>query len=383
MSTIKLSSITNKAKTSGPVIVGVTSSTAEGYARLASGTNADRVGIESGSIRYNETAKLLEFYDGETWNFIIPAEESANALGVFGGGVNVSGDQISTIEYITISTLGSSSFFGSLSERRSFYGDGSCSSSTRGIFYGGYGPAFSSPSATNLIDYITFSNKGNTTDFGDLIAVTGNNAACSSSTRGVFGGGGNRNIIEYITIATTGNSIDFNGDLSQGKNDPASCSSSTRGVFAGGQIATPVGVQVNTIDYITIATTGVNVSSFGQLTQARKGLAACSSSTRGVFGGGEISQVELTTIDYITIATIGSASDFGDLTEEESFGSSCSSSTRGLFCGGYVPVTPSGRRNNTISYITIATTGNATYFGNLSEVTSSLAACSNNHGGLL
>jgi hypothetical protein len=39
-------------------------------------------------------------------------------------------------------------------------------------------------------------------------------AACSSSTRGVFGGsyGPNSNVISYVTIASTGNAIDF-GDL--------------------------------------------------------------------------------------------------------------------------------------------------------------------------
>ena len=42
---------------------------------------------------------------------------------------------------------------------------------------------------------------------------------------------------------------------------------------------------INTIQYITISTLG-NAVDFGDLTHARKELAAVSNSIRGVFGGG-------------------------------------------------------------------------------------------------
>ena len=97
---------------------------------------------------------------------------------------------------------------------------------------------------------------------------------------------------------------------------------------------------------------------------------------RGVFGGGyTISNSN--TIDYITIATTGNATDFGNLTQAKRFLAACSNSTRGVFGGGVV-----SSAVNTIDYITIATTGNATDFGNLTQARSSLAACSNAHGGL-
>jgi hypothetical protein len=41
----------------------------------------------------------------------------------------------------------------------------------------------------NAINYITITATGNSTDFGDLLASTSGLAACSSSTRGLFGGG--------------------------------------------------------------------------------------------------------------------------------------------------------------------------------------------------
>ena len=51
--------------------------------------------------------------------------------------------------------------------------------------------------------------------------------------------------------------------------------------------------------------------------------------------------------------------------------------TRAIFGGGYVPTI-----TNKIEYITIATTGDAADFGDLSAPTNSIAGCSNAHGGL-
>ena len=58
---------------------------------------------------------------------------------------------------------------------------------------------------------------GNGTDFGDLVDARGCRGA-SNATRGVmmggYDGGGMVNTIDYITIQTTGNAQDF-GDLTQ------------------------------------------------------------------------------------------------------------------------------------------------------------------------
>jgi hypothetical protein len=92
---------------------------------------------------------------------------------------------------------------------------------------------------------------------------------------------------------------------------------------------------------------------------------------RGVFGGGGV------TIDYVTISTTGNAINFGNLTfSPVSNLASCSSSTRGVFGGGNSP------NGNVIDYITIASVGNAIDFGDLTAATQNLAACSNGHGGL-
>ena len=285
--------------------------------------------------------------------------DSRSGRGVFGVDI--------TIDYITIATTGNASDFGDLTEDRSQLA--ACSSSIRGVFGGG-DPG---PSVANTIDFITISSTGNAFDFGDLIEARRRLSALSSSTRGVFGGGQTPtavNTIDFITIASTGDAVDF-GDLIGINRELAACSSSTRGVFGGGGDSP---ANVNIIQFITISSTG-DTSDFGDLSQTRSLFDACSNSVRGVFGGGQPGF--LNTIDYITIASTGNAQDFGDLTQARLGLAACSSSTHGVFGGGLTPTAV-----NTIDFITIASTGNAVDFGDFPSTRNLLAACSNGHGGL-
>ena len=348
--------------------------------------------IPQGAIRFNTDSQKLEFYaQDQWWEMVIdtPAlgtssDTGAGARGVFGGGITVTpaATRLNVIEYITISSTGNAQDFGDLSVDKAALS--ACSSSTRGVFGGG---AIVTPATTylNTIEYITISSTGNVVDFGDLSVDKQNLSACSSSTRGVFGGGFTLtpaltyfNTIEYITISSTGNVVDF-GDLSVGKNGLSACSSSTRGVFGGGVTPTPALTYLNVIEYITISSTGDAVD-FGDLSVGKIGLSACSSSTRGVFGGG-ITPTYLNTIEYITISSTGNVVDFGDLSVDKQNLSACSSSTRGVFGGGFT-LTPALTYFNTIEYITISSTGDAVDFGDLSAPTRVLSACSNAHGGL-
>ena len=102
-----------------------------------------------------------------------------------------------------------------------------------------------------------------------------------------------------------------------------------------------------------------------------------SSSTRGLIGLGFVSPARVNTIDFVTIASTGDASDFGDLTLVRQAYGSVSNSTRGVFLGGSDPYT------NTIDFVTISTTGNASEFGDVSVTQSGNgAAGSDSHGGL-
>ena len=332
------------------------------------------VGFKTGALRYNTDSNKVELYDGSQWAEVQSSRPDLNggARGVFGGG-QAGPANTNTIEYINISSTGNSQDFGDLFQTRRLVS--SCSSSTRGLFGGGYAPGF-----VNTIDFITISSTGNAADFGDLTQSRYGPSACSSSTRGIFSGGnspsvpppGASNVIDYVTISSIGNAVDF-GDLTVSRWYNTSTSSPTRGITAGG--ATPA--ASNTIDYVTISSIG-NAVDFGDLTQGRYGVSGCSNATRALFAGGQNPSSYFTIIDYVTISTLGNAVKFGDLTVTRGYLASCSSSTRGVFGGGYSP----GTNYNTIDYVTILTQGNAVDFGDLLALINGHAACSNGHGGL-
>ncbi len=148
-----------------------------------------------------------------------------------------------------------------------------------------------------------------------------------------------------------------------------------RGLFGGGEVSG----NSNVISYITISSVG-NAADFGDLTASRPELSACSSSTRGVFGGGNTAGASSSgwtnIIDYVTIASIGNATDFGDLTVSRQGLAASSNSTRGIFFGGNTADgegTPIWK--NVIDYITIASAGNATDFGDLTTERGRSGAC--------
>ena len=325
-----------------------------------------------GQLYYNKDFSTIEFYDGDRWRQVDNTTRSGR--GVFGGGSsNPIVAALTTIDYIQISTLGNAVDFGVLTAARNNIS--SCSSSIRGIFGGGTG----SVSYTNTIDYVTIASEGNAISFGTL--STTNRAylsACSSSTRGLFGGGyttspanATVNVIDYIQFSTLGNAVDF-GDLFTGRYSASSFSSPTRAIWAGGA---PSANTLNIIDYVTIASTG-NAVKFGELTTKRWGQAGCSNSVRGISAGGGINTPTFTNImDYVTIASLGNATTFGDLTQAKNRTGGCASQIRGVF-GGNSPTV------NVIDYVTIASTGNAQDFGDLTVGRFALAACSDSHGGL-
>ena len=96
------------------------------------------------------------------------------------------------------------------------------------------------------------------------------------------------------------------------------------------------------------------------------------SATRGVFTGGFTGPATLDVIQYITIASPGNTTDFGDLAGAARNCNSCASSTRGLKGGGSSPA------GNVIEFITIASPGDATDFGDLTAARNDAGTSSNN-----
>ena len=79
-------------------------------------------------------------------------------------------------------------------------------------------------------------------------------------------------------------------------------------------------------------------------------------------------------INFVTIATTGDASDFGDLTEAKPYPTGCSSSTRAITFGGMVSAP---NYVNTIEFFTMASAGNATDFGDCIEPNGNSSGMSN------
>mgnify|MGYP003141522947 CR=1 FL=1 len=95
---------------------------------------------------------------------------------------------------------------------------------------------------------------------------------------------------------------------------------------------------------------------------------------RATFGGGS---GPLNTISYIEVATTGNASDFGDLTVSRKALASFASNSRGVWAGG------ESSEYDTIDYITFSTTGNASDFGDMTAAQIRLAGCSSVTRGLI
>ena len=208
-------------------------------------------------------------------------------------------------------------------------------------------------------------------------------ATGTNETRAVFWIGTNpsTNVIDFATIATTGNTSDF-GDMTVGVRHIDTMNSSTKCVIPGGW--TSGGVNTNTIQFITFATTG-NAQDFGDVDYSGgiRGSGGISSPTRGVFAGGadSPSSAAVNIIHFVTLASTGNSTDFGDISAAKRIeGGGTSSHVRGLIAGSASPAT-----TNTIEFVTIATTGDAQDFGDLMSSRSQdgyVGALSDCHGGL-
>ena len=170
---------------------------------VPTGNTDDRIHCHTaGSMRFNEDLGTLEFYTGDEWRTVNSIKDTGNSgRAVFGGGWTGNNVALSQISYVNIMSLGNASPFGDLfGDARS--GAASASSSTRGLFMGGGAPA-----RKNDIDYITIASEGSGTDFGNITETVGFMGGVSSSTRGLRMGGttpSKVNTIDYVEIATLG-----------------------------------------------------------------------------------------------------------------------------------------------------------------------------------
>ena len=342
MSEFKVNTITNRDGSYGPQVCGITTFGSSGM-QLPSGPTEMRGG---------------------------------RGRAVIGGG-NTPSD-VNTLDRIEIATIGNAVDFGDLSAvREQPYG---ASSATRGLFAGG--------KTDSNIDYVTISSGGGGNDFGSLSTSAHSGKGVSDGVTAVYLGGrwGGAYTgliqIEYNTIATLGDSSDF-GDISNGRvySQTGGFASHTRGVIGAGAGRNSPYYQ-KSIEFITIATKG-DTKDFGEISFERSAAGGCASATRGIFVGGQVPSPTngVNVIDFVTIATTGNATDFGDLTSARRQMDAGSSSTRGVCIAGYQDTSPAAIVN-TMDFVTIATTGNATDYGDLTTVRRFTGTCSDSHGGI-
>jgi len=268
---------------------------------------------------------------------------SNNIRGVFVGGFEgaPTNGRISTIQALTIPTTGEIFDFGDLQfNSQQLSGAGN---ETRGIYTMGYAYPNMSPVSSNSLNMhytmINFMSSGNRSDFGDII----DNAACrdlatvQTPIRGYFAGGEgtgqdspshNKNIT-IKGFANDSESLNF-GELSTLSNRGSGVGSATRGVFV---IGNTIPAFVNTMEYITLTTTG-ETTDFGDTTSAtgHSNNNSASNTIRGVYHHPRTADggAALNTLEYITIASTGDAVDFGDLNYVSQSGCGFSDSHGGL-----------------------------------------------------
>ena len=119
----------------------------------------------------------------------------------------VFGNSSTSLQYVTISTLGNSAIFGGWGTSPSSIRYGAHSNAVRGIWSG--------TNSDGTCYYVNIASLGEALEFGEMTDARNYNEMSGSSTRAVIAGGYDSsasNIIEYVNIMTTGDFIDF-GDL--------------------------------------------------------------------------------------------------------------------------------------------------------------------------
>ena len=362
--------------TSGPQHLTVTDT----FTLPSGDTNSRELKPTAGSLRFNQDFATLEFYTGNNWATVNTFTEMQNSPSNRGVCMMMGGDVPSRVDfahYVNIMTQGNSIHFGDLNTAISQSGGGG--NAIRAMTFGG---SLSSGNSDE-IQYTTIGSSGKFNDFGNLssgrqtVAVVSNSVQ-ATGTAGATSGDTVQNIIEYVNIMTTGNAIDL-GDLQTQRRANGAFGSPVRGVVVAGCTPTIFG----NIEFFNPHSKG-NAANWGEMNKKRS-LYAFSNSIRGIMAGG-FDPARLNAIDYLTIASSGTnVSDFGDLTQTKDAGGAnghSSNQVRGLITGGYEQ--PSGGIINNIDFITITTAGNALDFGDCSVPSGwgYVANTTDSHGGL-
>jgi len=310
------------------------------------------------------------------------------SFGYFGGGWSPS--DVTTVDRVDYSNdTGTTPTKGPLSQGRAFLG--ATGNASFGYFAGGESP---NRSTIDRIDYS--SDTGTAPSKGPLSAVKRRMGATGNSSFGYFAGGapGPISTVDRVDYSNDTAQASPKGPLSAARDYGAATSSRANanpteisnithyaagtpatshfGYFGGG---TPTGITiVNRVDYSNDTATAITK---GPLSQARKDLAATSSSTHGYFGGGQGSPGIISTVDRIDyLNDTATAAAKGPLGLVVAYIAATGNSDFGYFAGG----TPSTR--STVYRIDYSSdTGTAPTKGPLSAARGYLSATGNQNFG--
>jgi len=330
------------------------------------------VGVQDGQMAYAEDTDKLYVFSGYSWyktstaiEYVPPPPGSwYGTRGIYAGDTTTIPNP--GIEYLDISTLGSSATFGSFSDQ--VYATAALTNGNRAVFAGG---------DNNIVDikYVQFATPGNAQAFGNMVTTStqgpGDCGMCDG-TYGVYSiGRQSSSDTEYVTIDTTANAQTFGALVNNGRRRGGT-SDGTTGVIGGGQ-DNIVQDGMAHIDYITIATPG-NGSDFGDLNQVGMNVCAVGDGTYAIFAGGLFASQPygfFNRLEYVTVATPGNASNFGTLSTGRSDAAGTHDATTGVIIGG---TTSSWTSLNSIESFTMATLGNASAFSTTVSATVSYAS---------
>ena len=197
------------------------------------------------------------------------------------------------------------------------------------------------PSQSNSVDRIDFSNDSSTLTRGSLSLARYGLAATGNSNYGWFGGGYS---FPPATFRSTVDRIDFSNDSpsasprsslsTPGRSQLAATGNSNYGWFGGGIVGAPTVAVVATVDRINFSNDSVSALARGLLSSARYRLAATGNSNYGWFGGGNNPpEVTLDRIDFSNDSA--SASPRSSLSIGKRSLAATGNSNYGWFGGGY------------------------------------------------
>ena len=223
-------------------------------------------------------------------------------VGVVGGGASAGSPASGTsdhIEYINIGTTGDAIDWGGELITATAYNMGVGGDGHKGLLSVG-----GNPSLTDM-NFISFTSRGQCTDYGEQSSSTHNGQGSSNGHRGIWYDGGSSTEINiyYVDFGTRGTAADFGGDRTVSSYGAACLSDGVRAVWNGTFTNTDV------MDFINIAVSGSNATDFGECLVDEHYKSGDSNGYRGLFSAGSPDD----RVEYITIGTASSGKDFGEL----------------------------------------------------------------------